>query len=84
MTRERLKTYLPNNTKAIYYNQIVCWNNSNYGECSKHFKAETIEELKAAIENWLKDSALYGTVSNVEYGKIYTCTEIKEYKEVNA
>lgn len=75
---------IPHNTTFICYKQFVYWHNSNYGEFGKTFTAETIEELKAAIENWLKDSALYGTVSNVEYGKIYTCTEIKEYKEVNA
>ena len=84
MTREKLKTYIPKNTTTISYNQVVCWHNSNYGEFSHRFTAESIEELKAAIEKRLKESALYGTVSNVEYGKVFTCTTIYEYNEVSA
>ena len=81
MTREELKNYLPKNTTREWYNQIVIFHNSTYGEMVYHAKASNLKELQERIDERLKSSTYYGEVSNVQYGKIYITTETTEHRE---
>lgn len=81
MTRERLKTYLPNNNESYEYRQWVLWRNSVLGEAGKEFSGLTIKDLKETIEHYLAHQPC-GIATNIEYGKIYKYTRINKFEEV--